>query len=117
MKAKPPSPTATGSPSHTNEPLSDKRVRDAQLRQLVELDPRLVVGGSMTEAGFLADDVESAGTMREFCPHCHDSPLQLIIRRKNVIRSHLLCTQCTRCFDAILPDGSSAFALAGWSID
>ena len=117
MKAKPKSSSATGSSTHGPEPFLDKRMRDAQLRQLVELDPRLVIDGSLTEAGFLADDVDSSGLMRESCPHCHDSPLQLVIRRKNVIRSHLLCTKCTRCFDAILPDGSSAFALPGWSID
>lgn len=107
-----PAPSATASPAAKGSPAIDKRVRDAQLRSLLELNPQLLVDGTLTAAGFLADDVDTAGTMREVCPYCKDTPLQLIIRRKHVIRSHLFCEKCTRCFDAILPNGRSAFALS-----
>ncbi|MEO8119187.1 MAG: hypothetical protein ABI606_07675 [Rhodoferax sp.] len=75
---------------------------------LIELDPRQVVKGVEVADGIVAEDVMPVGQMRENCPHCIDSPLQLVLRANNVIRSHLFCEQCTRCFDALYPDGSSA---------
>jgi len=96
---------------------NNKRQRDAQLRPLVELDPKLLVDGTLTAEGFLSADIDTAGKMREMCPYCKDAPLQLVIRRKQVIRSHLLCCKCTRCFDALLPDGTSAFSLSHVPID
>jgi hypothetical protein len=84
------------------------RVKGASLFSLAELDPRQVVAGVPVPAGFAAADVFPVGQMRETCPYCTDVPLQLVLRANNVIRTHLFCEQCTRCFDAIDADGNSA---------
>lgn len=75
---------------------------------LVELPPELVVRGEPVASGFMADDVTPVGAFRELCPHCQDVPLTLVLRDRHVIRSHLFCKKCTRCFDALDPDGVSA---------
>lgn len=87
----------------------DSRVRDAELLPLVEIAPELVVDKSIAAPATLAEAADAGGSMRESCPYCPDEPLQLVLRRQQVIRSHLYCRHCARCFDAILPDGSSAF--------
>jgi hypothetical protein len=84
------------------------RVKGVSLFSLAELDPRQVVAGVRVAAGFVAADVMPVGQMRETCPYCTDVPLQLVLRANHVIRTHLFCEQCTRCFDAIDPDGHSA---------
>ena len=85
---------------------------------LVELDPRSVVNGVRVASGFLGEDAPSVGMMRESCPYCGGLPLQLVLRQGHVIRSHLVCKACTRCFDATYPDGSSALTVpAGLSLD
>lgn len=78
---------------------------------LKELPPDQVIQGVFTEAGFLAEDVAPYGTMREACPHC-EQPLQLVLRHGPVLRTHLFCTHCTRCFDACFATGRSALAPA-----
>ena len=78
------------------------------LFSLIDLDPQYVVDGERTGAGYWADDVVSSGAMREQCPACAGAPLQLVLRHARVIRTHLFCPHCTRCFDAVYPDGSSA---------
>ncbi len=110
-----------GSPSSSltaqtgNNDLRHKRVAPFYL---VELDPQLVVDGKVTEAGFLSDEeVESAGKMRELCPYCTDVPLQLALRSKHVIRTHLFCDKCTRCYDVVFHDGSLAFVFPGVPIE
>lgn len=94
----------------------DLRVRRAKELKLVELDPRLIIDGKITPKGLKAPPVLPAGTMRETCPHCR-VPLKLVLRYKHVIRSHLYCDQCTRCYDAVHANGRSALALTGLSID
>ena len=84
---------------------------------LVELDPRSVVDGTVVGACLQAEDVIPTGLMRESCPHCSDAPLQLVLCNTHVIRPHLFCPDCTRCFDALLPDGSSALQLPNPSIE
>ena len=96
-------------PSNGEALIADQRQREATLMTLVELDPQLVVDGRVTRDGYEAQEVDVAGAMREACPYCPREPLQLVLRRKHVIRSHLFCKKCTRCFDAIKPDGSSVF--------
>lgn len=103
-------------PPASTPPEPDARVRRATVLNLVELDPLQVVQGEPAPGGLSAPDVTPAGTMREICPHCH-VPLQLVLRHQHVIRSHLFCQQCTRCFDALNADGRSVLALTGWSID
>ncbi|WP_114968870.1 hypothetical protein [Rhodoferax ferrireducens] len=94
------------SPS-SERPGAHLRAQGGSFFSLLELDPRQVVKGVEVADGIVAEDVIPVGQMRENCPHC-DAPLQLVLRANNVIRSHLFCEQCTRCFDARYPDGSSA---------
>ena len=69
---------------------------------LFELDPREVVDGVLLDNGlFLAPDPTPVGGMRETCPYCDGEPLQLVLRRHHVKRTHLFCQQCTRCFDVL----------------
>lgn len=81
------------------------------LLSLVELDPRDVVEGVMTEQGFQAADVVPVGPMREACPHCPGVALQLVLRHRHVKRSHLFCRVCTRCYDAMNESGHSVLTL------
>lgn len=81
---------------------------ETTLFSLMTLDPQDVVDGERSGAGYRADDVVSSGVMREQCPACAGAPLQLVLRHARVIRTHLFCPHCTRCFDAVYPDGSSA---------
>jgi len=85
--------------------------RKPLLLSLVELDPREVVDGVMTEQGFLAPDVMPVGPMREACPHCPGVALQLVLRHRHVRRSHLFCRVCTRCYDALADTGQSALTI------
>ncbi len=94
----------------------DKQARGDKLFFLVELDPTSVVDGKLTSAGWVAESVTTAGKMRETCPHCKDTPLQLVLRDQHVIRSHLYCDQCTRCYEARYPDGRSALTFPCASI-
>ncbi|MBI3286121.1 MAG: hypothetical protein HYZ65_14905 [Burkholderiales bacterium] len=83
---------------------------------LLELDPRDVIDGVMVDAGYQSEDAPSAGSMREQCPYCSGVALQLILRYRYVKRTHLFCTCCTRCYDALYPDGTSALALGAMSL-
>ena len=94
-----------------------QRVHQGAAFALRELDPRELLAGAVQDGAFAADDVTPAGSMREHCPHCAEQPLQLVLRYRHVIRSHLYCPRCTRCFDALLPDGNSALTLPGLPID
>lgn len=77
---------------------------------LVELNPQLVLNDAVLESAIMTEgDVAYGGRMRELCPYCGDVPLQLALRSKHVIRTHLYCNKCTRCFDAVYSDGSPAF--------
>lgn len=106
------------SPSHPSKNKSHpgEKARTEKLFFLVEMDPTSVVDGTLTSAGWVAEPVTTAGKMRETCPHCKGAPLQLVLRDKNVIRSHLYCDKCTRCYEARYPDGRSALTFPGASI-
>ncbi|MBC3919528.1 hypothetical protein H8L32_18725 [Undibacterium sp. CY18W] len=95
---------------------SERRNLRAPDFTLVQLDPRDVIEGIMIQEGYQSEDAPSAGSMREHCPYCSGVQLQLILRYKFVKRSHLLCTSCTRCYDALYPDGTSALALGAMSL-
>jgi hypothetical protein len=75
---------------------------------LVQLDPQAVIDGERCDDTYLADEVHTCGTMRETCPVCAASQLQLVLRQKNVRVPHLFCLECTRCFGAFLEDGTPA---------
>ncbi|MBG7621931.1 hypothetical protein I5R65_20875 [Herbaspirillum sp. AP02] len=81
------------------------------LLKLVELDPREVIEGVMTPAGFVTADVVPVGPMREACPHCDGVALQLVLRHRHVKRSHLFCRSCTRVYDALNESGYSVLTV------
>jgi hypothetical protein len=91
--------------------MDERRNPRSPLFTLAELDPRDVIDGITLEDGYQAEDPISSGTMREVCPYCVAARLHLILRYKNVKRAHLFCIHCTRCFDALYPDGTSALAI------
>ncbi|MEB0032277.1 hypothetical protein QN372_16080 [Undibacterium sp. RTI2.1] len=95
---------------------NERRGTRAPFFTLIEIDPRDVIDGVMLEQGYLSDDAQSSGTMREVCPHCNGVALQLILRFRHVKRAHLFCDCCTRCYDALYPDGSSALVLGAVSL-
>ena len=92
-------------------PRVERRNRTITVLTLVELDPREVVDGIRIGSSLLTADVMSAGPMRETCPHCAGVALELILRRHQVKRSHLLCPHCTRCYDALYENGMTALVL------
>lgn len=105
---------ATPSVAKPMQHMSD--ARDPALPQpvliLTELNPVAIIEGVMLDDGFKAEEeVISCGQMRETCPHCHDTHLQLVLRQKAVKLSHLFCPNCTRCYHAAYEDGSPALAL------
>ncbi|MCU6433551.1 hypothetical protein LPB67_07135 [Undibacterium sp. Jales W-56] len=109
--------SATSSNYYENDSAySERRGTRAPQFTLIELDPRDVIDGVMLEQGYLSDDAQSSGKMREICPHCSGVQLQLILRFRHVKRAHLFCDCCTRCYDALYPDGSSALALGAVSL-
>lgn len=95
---------------------AERRNLKAPSFTLIELDPREVIDGVMMEKGYQSEDAVSVGNMREHCPYCCDTALQLILRYKFVKRSHLFCACCTRCYDALYPDGTSALAIGAMSL-
>ncbi|CAN5845508.1 hypothetical protein BH11PSE12_BH11PSE12_09960 [soil metagenome] len=90
---------------------AERRRRAAGSFTLLQLAPWEVVDGMMLEQGYSSEDVTPAGKMREVCPYCTSVPLSLILRYRHVKRAHLFCENCTRCFDALYPDGTSALAI------
>lgn len=94
----------------------DRRNLRAPFFTLLEVDPIDVIDGVMLEEGYLSEDAASVGRMREHCPYCSGIALQLILRYRHVKRTHLFCECCTRCFDALYPDGTSALAIGTMSL-
>ena len=75
---------------------------------LIQLDPATLVDCVRVEDGYLADDIVTAGEMRETCPECKTTHLKLVLLQKGVKRAHMFCEKCTRCFDVCYASGSSA---------
>lgn len=111
VRPSPPPPPQFTSPAGQRVSTRYEQRAAPLLLSLVELDPRDVVEGVMTEKGFLAADVVPVGPMREACPHCTGVALQLVLRHRHVKRSHLFCRVCTRCFDALNDGGHSVLTV------
>ena len=104
--------TTTGK-LHASDQLGlEHRHNESAALMLVQLDPASVVDGVPVENGYLAGDIFISGAVRETCPVCQTVHLKLVLRQKYVKRAHMLCEQCTRCFDAHYQDGSPAIAIA-----
>lgn len=102
--------------ANTAEPAAERRYHRNPEFLLFPLDPRDIIDGQLTANGYLAEQVTNVGNMREHCPHCENVALQLVLRHKQVKRTHLYCPCCTRCFDALYPDGQSALLFAAFNL-
>ena len=98
-------------PEVTESLVIDHRKSDIDLL-LVEVQPFDVVDCMRIADGYLAGDIIATGAMRELCPACQTQHLKLVLRQEHVKRAHMLCEHCTRCFDALYPDGTPVFAFA-----
>ncbi len=86
----------------------DKRRLETTLLVFKQLDPASIVNGIPTSAGYLTRDFIFAGEIRETCPECQTPHLKLVLLQVGVIKPHLVCPLCTRCFDAFYVDGTPA---------
>lgn len=101
----------THPPKKQHQPsIADRRNPYAPEFTLIELDPRDIIDGIQLEQGYASEDAPHSGSLRETCPYCPGVPLQLVLRFRHVKRSHVFCRSCTRCYDALYPDGTSALA-------
>jgi len=91
--------------------IADRRNPHAPAFTLIELDPREIIDGLQLGQAYAAEDAPHSGSLRETCPYCPGVPLQLVLRFRHVKRSHVFCSNCTRCYDALYPDGTSALAV------
>jgi hypothetical protein len=96
---------------------SERRNRTGAFFTLKQVAPWEVVDGVMLEQGYASEDAIPSGKMREVCPYCSNVPLALILRYRHVKRAHLFCENCTRCFDALYPDGTSALAVGAITLE
>ncbi len=94
--------------------IAQNKRKDATLQPvltLIELDPSTIIEGVRVADGYLAKDTATFGVMREICPACKDSHLQLVLKQGHVKIAHLFCAKCTRCYDARYPDGTCALSI------
>lgn len=75
---------------------------------LRELNPddvidHLAAGGAIEAISF--------GTVRETCPNCATTHLQLVLRQESVRIAHLFCVDCESCFDACYANGTPALTI------
>lgn len=90
----------------------DNRHNDADFLVLIPLDPSTIVDCEAVAEGCLVEGpIVMAGAIRETCPVCKTVHLKLVLRQMHVKQAHVFCEQCTRCFDARYPDGSSALLM------
>lgn len=76
---------------------------------LYELNPDDVVD-RLAQEGALVEAI-SFGAVRETCPKCEKSHLQLVLRQHAVRIPHLFCDNCASCFDASYPNGAPALTI------
>lgn len=98
-------------PSSSQARHAEQRMATPELLILLEITPDDVAEGDTTLQGIEVKDVTLNGQMRETCPYCEATHLQLVLRQRHVKRAHLFCPDCTRCFDARFADGSPALSL------
>jgi hypothetical protein len=99
-----------------HQEFSERRDRTAPYLTLEQIAPWDVIDGVMLDNGYASEDALSSGKMREVCPYCREVPLSLILRYNHVKRTHLFCENCTRCFDALYPDGTSALTVGAMTL-
>lgn len=75
---------------------------------LTELDPEEVLDHIDDQAPV---DLSTFGTVRETCPKCAHTHLQLVLRQGPVRTAHLFCVKCQGCFDAHYANGASALTI------
>ena len=100
----------TMSPTQQHTPPTSHRRSGAQeYLVLSELNPRTVVDHLDDEGQPL--HVLTFGAVREICPKCRSGHLKLVLRQSAVRIAHLFCADCTSCFDARYPNGTSALTI------
>lgn len=92
-----------------SHPVGGRRHPHAEIGLLLtELSPHVVIDhadeGSPVK-------LTSFGTVREICPKCMQSHLNLILRQRHVRTAHLFCAECHSCFDAHYASGASALTI------
>lgn len=95
---------------HASHPLLGRRhAPECEPLLLTELNPYAVVD----HVGGRDDPIEllSFGIVREPCPKCHKTCLNLILRQDNVRTAHLLCPDCRSCYDAHYAGGAPALTI------
>ncbi|MDL2357845.1 MAG: hypothetical protein QFF03_21550 [Pseudomonadota bacterium] len=99
-------PSNSASVSH---PALGRRHRHAEDSLLLdELNPHAVIDQAPHDQ---AVTLTSVGTVREACPKCLHTHLNLILRQHNVRAAHLFCAQCHSCFDAHYASGTPALTI------
>lgn len=90
-------------------PVHGRRHRHAEDSLLLtELNPSAVIDHL---DGDKAVNLMTFGTVRETCPKCLQTHLNLILRQRAVRTAHLFCAGCDSCFDAHYPSGVSALSI------
>lgn len=103
---------AFGTPSGyapASHPVHGRRHRHAEDGLLLtELNPHAVI--DHPDEGKPVS-LTTFGTVREICPKCTQTHLNLILRQPNVRIAHLFCADCHSCFDAHYPSGACALTI------
>ncbi|MFC0250667.1 hypothetical protein [Massilia consociata] len=76
---------------------------------LVELSPQAVIDQPRDASVPL--ELLTFGSVRETCPKCQHTHLQLVLRQSSVRVAHLFCADCESCFDAHYSNGTPALTI------
>lgn len=100
-------PSSLASVSH---PALGRRHRHAEENLILdELNPHAVIDQASNDQAPVT--LTSVGTVREACPKCLHTHLNLILRQHNVRAAHLFCAECHSCFDAHYTSGAPALTI------
>lgn len=102
-------PFSTGFANPTAPPLGRRRSQPCEPLLLTELNPHSVVDHAAGPNVVI--ELQSFGTVRESCPKCHTSRLNLILRQDAVRTAHLFCADCRSCYDAHYAGGAPALTI------
>lgn len=100
----------TSGPAPASNPVHGRRQRHAEDNLLLtELNPHAIVDQPEDQQAPMM--LTTFGTVRESCPKCMHSHLNLILRQRNVRTAHLFCAECHSCFDAHYASGVPALTI------
>lgn len=94
-------------PAH---PVYGRRARHPDDSLLLnELNPHAVI--DQPDGEHAPVNLTTFGVVRETCPKCLHTHLNLILRQSNVRVAHLFCAECHSCFDAHYASGACALTI------